>query len=67
MAQKVYEITIQGEDYFHCDDDGFIMVFDTPEQILEWARQNGIDPELITYFEDEVIEDEEADFDEDEE
>lgn len=57
MGQTVYEIVLQGEDYFHCDDDGYVMVFDTPEQILEWARANGIDPDTITYYQDEVIED----------
>lgn len=55
--QKIYEIVIGDADYFACDDDGYIMVFDSPEQIFVWAKDNSIDPDTITYYEDEVLED----------
>lgn len=68
MGKKIYEIKISGEDFFHCDEDGYIMIFDSPEQIEEWAKQNDIDLEKITYFEDEVLDSTkvEIDFSEDE-
>lgn len=66
MGTRIFEIVIKGEDYFHCDDDGFVMVFDSPEQILAWAREVGIDPDTITYFEDEVLDEEELTFNTDE-
>lgn len=55
MGNKIYEIVLKGEDFFHCDEDGYIMIFDSPEQILEWARTNNIDPDDIEYFEDETL------------
>ncbi|MCM1324118.1 MAG: hypothetical protein NC218_08145 [Acetobacter sp.] len=62
MGERIYEINIKGEDYFHCDEDGYIMVFDSPEQILAWARDNNIDPDDITYFEDEVLDEDQLTF-----
>lgn len=55
MGVKIYEIVLKDEDFFHCDEDGYVMIFDSPEQILEWARANDIDPDDIEYFEDETL------------
>lgn len=55
MGNKIYEIVLKGEDFFHCDEDGYVMIFDSPEQILEWARANNVDPDDIEYFEDETL------------
>lgn len=55
MTQKVLLITINGDDFFHCDDDGYVLLFDNEEQILQWAEQNGVDPDAITYYEEETI------------
>ena len=55
MTQKALLITINGDDFFHCDDDGYVLLFDNEEQILEWARQNDINPDTITYYEEETI------------
>lgn len=55
MTQKVLLITINGDDFFHCDDDGYVLLFDNKEQILQWAKQNGIDSDAITYYEEETI------------
>lgn len=57
MGQKVYYIILKDDDFLYCDDDGYIMIFDSPEQILEWARGNNINPDDIRYFEDEALND----------
>ena len=55
MTQKVLLITIDSDDFFHCDNNGYVLLFDNEEQILEWARQNDINPDTITYYEEETI------------
>lgn len=59
--QKIYEIIIGDADYFACDDDGFILVFDTIDEIMDYCHEHKIDLEDITYYEDYVLNEEDLD------
>lgn len=56
--QKIYEIVIGDADYFACDDDGFILIFDTIDEIMDYCHEHNISLDDITYYEDYVLEDE---------
>lgn len=60
--QKFYTIKLDKMTELLTDDDGFILVFDSPEQILAWAKSRNIDPDRITYYEDEILEPTDEDY-----
>lgn len=56
MAEKFYTIKLDNQQELLCDEHDYILIFDSPEQIQEWAASRNIDIERITYFEDEILE-----------
>lgn len=54
--QKFFTIKLDNQTELLTDEDGFILIFDSPEQIQAWAESRNIDLDRITYYEDELLE-----------
>ena len=57
MGQKIFEIVIGDNDFFACDEDGYVLVFDSPSQIEDYCKEHDINLDDVVFYEDEVLDD----------